>query len=169
MIINFYSQDKAFRVSKKVKAEFWNCTFFLNMENCHGRKILKKEQISRAVKLRELIRTAAFLSFVSQIKSCRWIIDSWVLPWAMLLESFYYRIKMKIVNFNQKSYSCEWTYIFLAILTVSFSKAKKGSRKLMLCQMHNYSNEKSTYKYICAYLGGCVSELWLLHSQPGTL
>lgn len=41
---------------------------------------------------------------------------------------------------------------FIIILFVSFSKGKKGNRKFMLCQIYNYSKEKSMHMCICVYL-----------------
>lgn len=105
--------------------------------------------------------------FVSQIKSCSGIIDSLVLPWPLVVESFYYRIKNEDSKFQSKGLQLWVNMHFLAFLIVSFSQGKKWTSKLMSYQMHNYSRE--LYKYICAYLDGCVSELWLLHSQPAAL
>lgn len=166
LVINIYNQDEAFRASKKLKAEFWNSTSFLNLENFHSEKILKKVQISRAVTLCEMIWTVAFF-FVSHIKSCSGIIDSLVLPWPLVAESFYYRIKNEDSKFQSKGLQLWVKMHFLAFLIISFSQGKKWTSKLMSYQMHNYSKE--LYKYICAYLDGCVSELWLLHSQPAAL
>lgn len=108
-----------------------------------------------------------FFFFVSHIKSCSGIIDSLVLPWPLVVESFYYRIKNEDSKFQSKGLQLWVNMHFLAFLIVSFSQGKKWTSKLMSYQMHNYSKE--LYKYICAYLDGCVSELWLLHSQPAAL
>lgn len=150
IVINFYSQDKAFRATKKLKS--WNPELYLFSQ--HG-TLSWRENSEKGTNFQSCKIMWADMNcntFASYMKSCRWIIDSLVLPWAAFLESFNYRIKMKIVNFNQKRYSWEWIYIFLAILTVRSSKMKKGSSKLMPCQMHNYSKEKKHVQvYMCIF------------------